>query len=204
MDYSHVATPEIVSTTIAALEKNGIHASLVETREKAKDLVLESIPVGAEVMTMTSMTLVDAGITEAINESGNYNSLRNTLNNLDPVADRKQMNQLGAAPDYVIGSVHAVTQDGEVIIASNTGSQLPAYAYGAANVIWVVGTQKIVKDIDDGMKRIYEYTLPLESERANNAYGITTGSYVSKILTIKREIVKDRIKLIFVNENIGF
>jgi hypothetical protein len=150
------------------------------------------------------MTLANAGITEAINESGNYNSLRDTLNNLDPVADRKQMNQLGAAPDYVIGSVHAVTQDGDVIIASNTGSQLPAYAYGAANVVWVVGTQKIVTDIALGMKRIYEYTLPLESERANNAYGITTGSYVSKILTIKREIVKDRIKLIFVNENIGF
>jgi hypothetical protein len=204
MDYSHIATSEIVSTTIVALEKNGINATVVQTKEEAKDLVLETIPIGAEVMTMTSMTLANAGITEAINESGNYNSLRNTLNNLDPVADRKQMNQLGAAPDYVIGSVHAVTQDGEVIIASNTGSQLPAYAYGAANVVWVVGTQKIVTDIALGMKRIYEYTLPLESERANNAYGITTGSYVSKILTIKREIVKDRIKLIFVNENIGF
>ena len=93
--------------------------------------------------------------------------------------------------------------DGKVLIASNTGSQLPAYAYGASKVIWIVGTQKIVNDLEDGMKRIYEYTLPLESERAQKAYGVA-GSAVSKLLIVNQEVTPGRITIIFVPENIGY
>ena len=114
-----------------------------------------------------------------------------------------EMQRLGAAPEFVIGSVHAVTQDGKVMIASNSGSQLPAHAYGSSNVIWVVGIQKIVKNIDEGFKRIYEHSLPLESERARKAYNMP-GSFVSKILIINKEIKPGRITIIFVPEILGF
>ena len=113
------------------------------------------------------------------------------------------MKKTGAAPEYCIGSVHAVTQDGKVFIASNTGSQLPSYAYGSANVIWVVGTQKIVKDFDEANERIYKYTLPLESERARKAYGVP-GSAVNKMLIVNKEVAPGRITIIFVNEKLGF
>ena len=117
--------------------------------------------------------------------------------------DHREMQRLGAAPEYVIGSVHAVTEDGKVIIASNTGSQLPGYAYSADHVIWVVGAQKIVKNVDEGIKRIYEYVLPLESERAHKAYGVE-GSFVSKLLIMNREPNPNRIKIILIKEPAGY
>jgi len=154
-------------------------------------------------MTMTSVTLDALGISKEINESGNYNPVRDKLYSMNRETQKKEMKTLGSSPEYVIGSVHAVTEDGKIMVVSATGSQLPAYVYGSNNVIFVVGTQKIVENIDQGMKRIYEHTLPLESERAKKAYGVP-GSFVSKILIINKEIDPNRINLIFVPEAIGF
>jgi len=112
------------------------------------------------------------------------------------------MAKIGAAPDWVVSSVHAVTEDGHLLIASNTGSQLSAEAYAGGRVILVVGTQKIVKDNNEGIRRIYEYCLPLEDERARKVYGM--GSNVSKILIINKEIFPKRITVILVKEKLGF
>jgi len=116
------------------------------------------------------------------------------------------MRKLGAAPDFAIGSAHAVTETGTVIVASNTGSQLPSYAYGAGTLIWVVGAQKIVKDLDEGLRRLREYVVELETERARKAYGLPADwkSYYSKILIFQREVAPGRVKLILVNEALGF
>jgi hypothetical protein len=114
-----------------------------------------------------------------------------------------EMQKLGAAPEWTIGSVHAITEDGQVVIASNTGSQLAAYAYGSPHVILVVGAQKIVNNLDDAMKRIYEYVLPLESERLRKAIGAPR-SNVSKLLIINKEITVGRLTVIFVEEKLGF
>ena len=122
---------------------------------------------------------------------------------MDRKTQGREMQKIGATPDWTIGSVHAVTEEGQVLIASNTGSQLPAYAYGSSHVIWVVGTQKIVKNIDQGIKRVYEHSLPLESERAKKAYGVP-GSFVSKILIVNKEISPGRVVIIFINEKLGF
>lgn len=99
--------------------------------------------------------------------------------------------------------MHAVTEDGKIVIASNTGSQLGAYAYGSQHVIWVVGAQKIVPNIDQAIKRIYDYVLPLESERAHKAYGVE-GSAVNKMLIVNAEGTPDRVTVIFIKESIGF
>ena len=156
-------------------------------------------------MTMSSTTLDTIGLSEEINKKGSkFKPVRDKLYSMDRATQVQEMNRLGAAPEYALGSVHAVTEDSHVVIASNTGSQLPAYAYAALHVIWVVGTQKIVKNMDEGMKRIYEYVLPLESARANKAYNITTGSFVSKLLIINREITPGRVTVIFVGEKLGF
>src|SRR5581483_9685420 len=106
----------------------------------------------------------------------------------------------GAAPEWSLGSVHAVTEDGKVIIASNTGSQLPAYAYGSSHVIWVVGAQKIVTGLDDGMRRLREYILPKESVRLRKAYNLpdTAQSNISKLLIVNKEIAAGRITVILV------
>lgn len=200
--WNQLAEKLTVDKTIAALRENGIAAFFVDNKQAAREKILNLIPKGAEIMNMTSVTLETISTAKEINESGNYNSVRNKLNSMDRSAQGLEMQKMGAAPEWVIGSVHAVTQDGSVLIASNTGSQLPAYVYGSSHVIWVVGTQKIVANTEEGIRRIYDYVLPLESERAKKAYG--TGSNVSKLLIVNKEVKPDRITIIFVNEALGF
>ena len=121
---------------------------------------------------------------------------------MDRGKEGTEMQKIGAAPEWAIGSVHAITEDGHVLVASNTGSQLPAYVYGAGHVVWVVGAQKIVKDTTEGIQRIYEYCFPLENERLMKAYGVPSG--VSKLLIINKEKIPERLTAIFVKEKLGF
>lgn len=201
--WTKLANQASLDETVTALKQNGFEVKVAETGSQAKQLALELLPEQAEVMTTTSITLETIGLAKKINESAKFNSIRNKLNQMDRQTQKLDMQKLGAAPEYTIGSIHAVTQNGEVIIASNTGSQLPAYAYGAAHVIWVVGTQKIVENLDQGFKRIYEYCLAKESARAHLAYGVDK-SAVNKILIINKEIVPHRITVILVKELLGF
>lgn len=203
MDYTKLASEESLQKTVSALKTNGIDAVVVENGEEAKKKVLEMIPEKAEVMTMTSETLRTTGITQELDESGKYDSVKHKLKQLNRETDNNEMQRLGTAHEWAIGSVHAVSEEGHVFIASNTGSQLPAYAYGADHVIWVVGTQKIVANMDIAMKRIYDHVLPLEAERARIAYG-GGGSNVSKMLIVNKEVKPNRITVVFVKEQLGF
>jgi len=205
MDYSKPASSELIEKTIDALAKNGISAEVVESKEHAKETVLSLIPSGAEVMTMTSITLQETGIAEALNTDEQYVSVQNELNTLSRETHHMEMQKLGAAPEWVVGSVHAVTEDGKILVASNTGSQLPAYAYGSTHVIWVVGAQKIVKDMNQAMERL-DYIIPLESARARKAYGLPEewNTFPSKLLIFNKEQSPKRIHVIFIKEAAGF
>lgn len=203
-NWNQLPDNETIKRSMEALKANGMNVYLVENSTQAKEKVLEILPANAQVMNMTSVTLDSVSVVKEILESGKFNAVRNQLLKMDTKTQDQEMKKMGAAPQWVIGSVHAVTEDGHVLIASNSGSQLPAYAYGATKVIWLIGAQKIVKNTDQGLKRIYEYVLPLESERANKAYKITSGSFVSKLLIVNREIISDRITIILVNEKLGF
>ena len=200
-EFSEPATDESIEKTVGALQKNGIEALVFVSREELKKKVFELIPENAEIMTMTSMSLTELGIDTGINDSGHYNSVRKKFSRMDRKSQGMEMRKLGAAPEYAIGSIHAVTESGEIMIASATGSQLPAYAYGAVRVIWVVGTQKIVKDAYEAVERIYKYCLPMEEARAQKAHG--RGSKIAKILTIASE-EPGRITILFLKETIGF
>lgn len=201
-NWEELATDESIAQAVESLKDNGIEAVVVNSGEEAKTKVLEMIPKGAEVMTMSSQTLEATGIAKEINESGNYDSIKSKLAKMDRNTQGREMRKLGAAPDWALGSVHAVTSDGHLFIASKTGSQLASYAYSAGNVIWVVGTQKIVKNWDEGYKRVYEYSLIKEDERARKA-GMGP-SNVGKLLIINHEFREGRATVIFVKERLGF
>jgi hypothetical protein len=200
--WDELASNDEIERTMESLKKNGIEAHLVTNGEEARKKVFELIPEGSEVMTMTSMTLQALGLATEINESGKFDSVRKKLSRMDSTTQKQEMRRLGAAPQFCIGSVHAVTEDGHCLIASATGSQLPAYAYGAGRVVWVVGAQKVVKNVDEGTKRVYEHSFPLEDARARKAYG--TGSGVNKLLVFNREATAGRVALILVKEKLGF
>ena len=185
-----------------ALEANNIHAIVAEDGTDAKKKLFEILPMGAEVFTSSSVTLDALGITGEINNSGRYRTVRAKLATMDRGTQSREMDKLGATPEYILGSVHAVTETGRVMIASATGSQLAGYAAAAAHVIWVVGTQKIVPTLEDGLKRVEEYVFPLEDARAFKAYGMH--SAINKLLIINKEFMPGRATMILVKENLGF
>jgi hypothetical protein len=197
---------EIVEKTAAALKANGFETFIVESAAKAKEKALELIPAGSEVFTMASITVDSIGLSAALNETKNYDSVRSRLGSMDPKSNGREMRKLGAGPDVAVGSVHAVTETGTMLIASLTGSQIPAYAYGAQTVVYIVSAKKIVPTLDDAWKRLYEHVVPQESGRARKAYGLpeTFNSFPSKVLVFNREVQPGRVKVIIVNEDLGF
>lgn len=201
-DYSKPASDEELKKAKKALEENGFKVKILDNLGEARKEVAETIPEKSEVFTATSVTLVDSKIDEDINNSGKYVSVRDKFYALMGDPDKKlEMRRIGAASDYTLGSVHAVTQDGQLVIASATGSQMPNYVFGASNVIWVVGAQKVVKDLDEAFERIETYTFPLENERAKKAYG--TPSSLNKLLIYKKEPT-GRGTVLLVKQVVGF
>lgn len=201
-NWKQLADKKIIEKTIENLRANNINAVFVKTGKDAKEMVLQMIPKGTAVLIGQSKTLEEIGLASEIEESAKFMSVRKEYMSLDHEKDSLRIRELRTAPEMIIGSVHAVTENGEVLIASNTGSQLAAYAYGAGKVIWVIGAQKIVKDLNEGNMRIYDYVLELESERLKKLYGIP--SNVSKLLIFNKEPAKDRVTTIIVNEPLGF
>ena len=200
--FGTVADEARVTRTAAALEANGIRVLRAPTAAEAKQIVLDLIPDGAEVHSGASRSLEVAGISEEIEESASYEALRPRIFSLDRDTQADEIRRLSAAPDVMLGSAHAVTETGALLTASMSGSQLGPYASGAGRVILVVGTQKIVSDLDEGLRRINEYSFPLEDARAQEAYGIRSG--VNKVLIVNREIVPDRFTVVLVDEALGF
>jgi LUD domain len=200
--FAAVADEARVARTAAALEANGFSVLHAESAEEAKRIVLGLIPAGSQVHQGASQSLEVSGIVEEIERSGRYEPLRPRMFSMDRETQGDEIRRLTSAPDVMLGSVHAVTETGSLLTASMGGSQLGPYASGAGKVIVVVGTQKIVSDLEEGLRRINEYAFPLEDARALAAYGIH--SAVNKILIINREIVAERITVVLVDEALGF
>ncbi len=201
-EFSRMASHEQIRAVAEALERNGITCTMVDSAEEARTAVRSIIPVGAEVYNNTSRTLEVIGVAEDIERSGQYQPLRPRLYQMDRQMQGREMRQLSASPDWVVGSVHALTEEGSVLIASASGSQLGPIASGAGHVILVVGAQKIVRDLVTGLRRIDEYCFPLEDRRARRAYGVSSG--VNNLLIINKAVAPGRITAILVNESLGF
>ena len=180
---------------------HGFSVEVVDDLAAARQTVLARIPHGSSVMTNTSVTLQETGIADAINDGGPYDSARNRMFALDFETQAQQMKAIGGQPDYALGSVHAVTSDGTLVIASASGSQFASYAWGAANVIFVVGAQKLVSTLAAAHERIYQHSLVLEDARAIAAYG--QHSSVGKVLEIHQEL-PGRIHIILIRQVVGF
>jgi hypothetical protein len=201
-EFTELASDERIAKAAAALQRNGIRPLLAATGADARGLVGSLLTDGAEVYNNTSQTLEAIGVADDIERSGRYQPLRLRLYRMDREMQRREMRILAASPDYVVGSVHALTEGGSLLIASASGSQLGPLVSGAGHVILVIGAQKIVSDVATGLRRIYEYCYPLEDARARAAYGVPSG--VNNILIINKVTTADRITAIIVKERLGF
>jgi hypothetical protein len=200
--FAVLASDEQIAATQEALNANNIQTVVVDTAAEARDYVLSLLPEGAEVHMGASRTLDEIGLTAEIEESGRYQAVRPRLRALDRVTQGREWRKLASSPDVMLGSVHAVTEQGQVLVASGGGSQIGPYASGAGTVIWVVGAQKLVRTLEDGLQRLKEYALPLEDERMRAATGRSTG--LNQILIINGSLRPNRLKMVIVKEQIGF
>jgi LUD domain len=192
---------EALAAAVVALEEHGYSVEVVDDLDAAREAVLARIPEGSTVMTNPSVTLEETGIAGAINDGGPYESARNKMLALDYATQLREMKEISGQPEYAVGSVHAITGDGTLVIASATGSQLAQYAWGAANVILVVGAQKLVPTLEAAHERIFEHSLPHEDARALAAYGMN--SRVGKILEIHQDD-PGRIHVVLIRQSVGF
>jgi hypothetical protein len=201
-EFAQLSSSDRIAAVAEALEQNGIRTFVVQSGDEARQTVASLLPQGAGVFNNTSRTLESIGVADDIERSGRYEPLRVRLFQMDREMQAREMRTIASSPDYVVGSVHAVTEAGSLLIASASGSQLGPIASGAEHVIFVIGGQKIVVDLDTGIRRIFEYSLPLEDRRAREAYGVPSG--VNNILIINNEVAADRITAILVHEVLGF
>ena len=201
LEFERPADRAMLEQTAAALNARGFIAEVADGAAHARELVLEAIPTGSEVHVALSETMRELGLTTEIDESGRYDSVRARLNQLDRMTQIRERQKTGAAPEFVLGSAHAITSDGQIVVGSGSGSQLGAHAYFAGQVILVVGHQKVVRDLDEGLRRLREYSLPREWERMQQAG--SPGAVLAKTLIIHYEF-GHRIRVILVPETLGF
>lgn len=200
--FAAAAAEEAIQRAAAAARERGLSVEVVSTVSEARKLVDGLLPTDKIIFTAASETLRLSGITEDIDESGRFLSLRAQLREEGADQDIEQLRVRGTTPDVVVGSVHAVTEQGQLVVASASGSQLSPYAAGAGTVVWVVGAQKVVPDLETALVRIRTYSYPKENERCLAVYG--QPSFLSKILIIEREVFPGRCTLVLVREVIGF
>jgi hypothetical protein len=198
--FTRLADDAEITTTLRSLTERGFSAEVVDGLDAARRAVLARIPAGASVMTNASMTLDETGIASAIEEGSVYQSARKDMAALDPKAERQQRKAIAGQADFALGSVHAITYDGALFIASASGSQLAAYSWGAAKVIFVVGTQKLVPDTETARRRIFEHSLQLSLDQLRE---VGRSTYVGKLLEIRQE-VPERIHIVLVRTAVGF
>jgi hypothetical protein len=206
MSYSALPNPDQLQRTIEAVQARGIKVELVDTKEAALARLQALIPAEAVVMTGGSVTLTQIGL-DALLIAGNHpwrNFKADLLAEKDPVK-QSAMRLQGTLAEYFLGSVNAIAETGELVFASATGSQLPAFAFTSRNVIWVAGAQKIAPTLDEALRRVREYVLPMEDQRQKNA-GNKNGSFIGRILILEREpaYLRRNLTLILVNQVLGF
>lgn len=201
-EFAQLASDDRIATAAKSLEANGIQSFIAGSGAEAREIVAGLLPEDAEVFNNTSRTLEAIGVADDIEQSARYQPLRPRLWRMDRKMQEREIRTLAASPDYVVGSVHALTAGGSLLIASASGSQLGPLVSGAAHVILVIGGQKIVTDEAAGMRRIYEYCYPLEDARARQAYGVPSG--VNNVLIINKVIWPARVTAIIVKDRLGF
>ena len=199
--FAEQASPEVLDQVAKRLNDRNMEAIVVADATRAREVVFERIPAGAEVHAGKSKSLLDIGVTAELAVEGRYNYLRNVYMKMDRQTQMREIRKLIAAPDFMLGSVSALTQDGILVVASATASQLGPYSAGGGKVILVVGSQKIVPDLGSAFARIREYVLPWENSQVRAALG--TDSFVGKILIIEREWVAGRITVVLVRQPVG-
>ena len=201
VDFAAPASEAEVEALAEKLRARNFEAVIVQDGAEAKAEVLKRIPEGAQVHSGKSKTLEDAGLFKEFMEGDRFDFVRKRTMKLDPKTQRDEIRKLGAAPDVMVNSAHAVTEEGQIVITSASGSQIGPIASGAGRLILVIGSQKIVPDLDAAFRRIREHVFPYEDARLREAMGV--GTKITRTLILDQDFMPGRTTVILVREPIG-
>jgi len=201
VDFASPATEADLEALAGRLRERNFEVVIVENAEEAKAEVMKRIPDGASVHSGKSKTLEDAGIFEELMNSDRYDFLRRRTNKMDRKTQGDEIRQINSSPDVMLGSVHAVTESGRLVITSASGSQIGPIASGAGKLVLVIGSQKIVPDLDAAFRRIDEHVFPWEDARLREAMNI--GTKITRTLILERDFMPGRTTIVLVREPIG-
>ena len=199
--FADPAPAQRLERAAAALKAHGFTVEILDDAATARTRIKDLIPEGASVFTGASETLRLSGIEDDINTSGRYDAVKSRGLTLDRATQMAEIWRLMATPDVIVGSVHAVTETGSLVVASASGSQLPGYAGGAARAIWIVGAQKLVPDLPAALRRVEEHCLPLESARVQAVYG--RPSAINRLLILNADTDPGRGTVLLLRKAIG-
>ncbi len=204
MEYDILPPADIIEKTVASFTPRGVSVYLVNTKEEALEKVKSLIPDGAEVMTGSSTTLQQIGFVDLLKSGAHpWKNLKEAIVAEKDPSRQTKLRKLSVSSEYFLGSVHAITEAGQTVVASASGSQIPSYAFTSDNVIWVAGAHKIVPTLEAAFARIRDYIYPLEDARMKSVSG--GGSTIAKMLIFEKEIMPNRhIHLVLVKEVLGF
>ena len=201
VDFADPASEAQLDALAEKLRARNFEVVIVQDGAEAKAEVLKRIPEGAQVHSGKSKTLEDAGLFKEFMEGDRFDFVRKRTMKLDQRTQRDEIRRLGAAPDVMINSAHAVTEDGQIVVTSASGSQIGPIASGAGQLILVIGSQKIVPDLDTAFRRIREHVFPYEDARLREAIGI--GTKITRTLILDQDFMPGRTTVILVREPIG-
>jgi len=201
LDFAAPASDAELDALAERLRERNFEVVIVEGGEEAKAEVLKRIPEGARVHSGKSKTLEDAGLFQELMANERYDFVRRTTMKMDQRTQRDEMRKLGAAPDVMVNSAQAVTEAGQIVITSASGSQIGPIASGAGKLILVIGSQKIVPNLDTAFRRIQEYVFPYEDARLRATLGV--GTKITRTLILESDFVPGRTTIVLVRKPIG-
>ena len=191
-----------IDRTVAGLQSRNVDAVVAENGEEARQILIDMIPDGAEVFKSTSETLDTIGYSDYIRETDRYRNLYKEISEETDRDRQRELRRLASVAEYYVGSVHAVAETGEVIVASGSGSQLGAYVYGAKYVIWVTGAQKICPTLDDALDRVKGFSVERHHEWATSQG--RPAAPLGKLMIFENEQNPDRVKMVLIKESLGW
>lgn len=211
MDPKKQAYERTAKTIIGWLNRRNMEGYYFETSKEAIEAILNEIPTGSKVTWGGSMTFLESGMKEAL-ENGNYE-----LIDRDAIGTPQEAREVYAKQvmsDYYFMSSNAITLKGELVNIDGRSNRLSLLLHGPSNVILLVGMNKVVADVESGVKRIRTIACPANTLRLNKntpcsitgvcGECLTDESICSNIVITRRSTYKGRIKVYLIGEELGF
>ena len=207
MDYTQLAPNESITKTVTALKANNFEPEVVATGADALARIKELIPKSASVMNGASKTLEEIGFVDYLKTGAHgWNNLHTGITKETDPEKQAVLRKQSVLSDFYLGSAHAITEQGEILVASATGSQLPHLVFTSPNLILVVSTKKITSDLMTAFDRLKTHIIPLEDLHMKEIYGPESGTLYAKSLVLHKEhpMMQRHVHVLLVEENLGF